>query len=142
MIFVDTTFWVGDADENDDFHASAQSGIEAIRYGRTAMAVTTDFVLDETVTILGRRKGFGAEKAVKVAESVLASPRVFTVYVDEGLLKESLSYYSSFKGRLSLTDVISVAVMKKYGTGEIFSNDKDFDGIKGIKRREVYKESP
>ncbi len=64
MIFVDTTFWVGDADENDDFHTSSQAGIESARMGKSPMAITTDFVLNETVTILGKRKGFGASKAV------------------------------------------------------------------------------
>jgi predicted nucleic acid-binding protein len=87
LIFVDTTFWVGEADANDDLHASSHAAIDSILKGRTGTAVTTDFVLDETVTILGRRRGFGAEKAAKVGESVLSSPRVFTVYVDEALLK-------------------------------------------------------
>ncbi len=110
--------------------------IEGIREGKLPMALTTDFVLSETVTILGRRKGFGAEKAVKVAEGVLSSPRVFTVYIDEALLKESLKLYPTFGGRLSLTDASSVTIMRKYGVREVFSHDGDFDGIKGLKRKE------
>jgi predicted nucleic acid-binding protein len=98
--------------------------------------VTTDFVLDETVTILGRRKGFGGEKAAKVCEKVLSSPRGFAVYVDEALLKEALRLYPEFKGRLSLTDVSSLVVMKRFGVREIFSHDRDFDGIQGVKRLE------
>lgn len=133
---MDTTFWVGDADANDDFHPSAHVAIEAIRKGRTPLALTTDFVLDETVTILGKRKGFGAEKASKVAESVLGSPRVFTVYMDEALLKECLRLYPRFHGKLSLTDVSSVVTMRQYGVKEILSHDQDFDGVKGIRRRE------
>jgi predicted nucleic acid-binding protein len=82
---------VGDADASDDFHSSAPEGIEAIRHGRTPMALTTDFVIDEVVTILGMRKGFGSRNAVKVANSVLASPRVLTVDVDEALYARLLS---------------------------------------------------
>jgi predicted nucleic acid-binding protein len=137
LIFVDTTFWVGDADENDDFHVSSKAGIVSIREGKSPLALTTDFVLDETVTILGRRKGFGAVKASKVAESILSSPRVFTVYLDEALLRESLKLYPFFNGKLGLTDVSSVIVMRKYGVREIFSHDGDFDKVKGIKRREI-----
>ena len=127
---------MGDADANDDFHDSAHGVIEAIRKGRTALALTTDFVLDETVTILGGRKGFGADNAVRVAENILSSPRVFTVYVDEVLMKGSLKLYPQFRGELSMTDVSSTVVMKRYGVREIFSHDKDFDDIRGVVRRE------
>ncbi|MBI3022101.1 MAG: PIN domain-containing protein [Thaumarchaeota archaeon] len=136
MIFVDTTFWVGDADANDDFHASAHLGIDAIRKGEAAMALTTDFVLDETVTILGKRKGFGAANAAKVGQNLLSSPRVFAVYVDEALMNEALKRFPEFNGKLSFTDVISLVVMSRYGVREIFSHDKDFDGIEGLKRIE------
>ena len=137
MIFVDTTFWVGSADSNDDFHPSASLLISALRMGKTPVALTTDFVLDEVVTILGRRRGFGAEKAAEVAELLLSSPRVFTVYIDDALMKESLELYPEFRGRLSLTDVSSVVVMRKYGVKQIFSHDGDFDGVKGLHRSET-----
>jgi predicted nucleic acid-binding protein len=133
---VDTTFWVGDADSNDDFHLSAHPAIEAIRTGKMPNALTTNFVLDETVTILGRRKGFGAERAAKVADIILSSPRVFAVHIDESLFKESLKHYPVYKGMLSLTDVSTIVTMKSYGVNDIFSHDHDFDGVKGIRRRE------
>lgn len=136
MNFVDTTFWVGEADANDDFHESSHSLVEGIRTGETSLAITTDFVLDETVTILGRRRGFGAANAAKVAASILSSPRVFTVYIDDVLLKDSLRTYPGYGGRLSLTDVASLTVMKKYGVRRIFSHDHDFDGIEGVRRAE------
>ncbi len=136
MIFVDTTFWVGDADSNDDFHSSSHMVIEALRTGKTPSALTTDFVLDETVTILGKRKGFGADKAATVAERILSSPRVFTVYVNEALMNESLKLFPEHRGKLSLTDVVSLAVMRRYDVGRIFSHDHDFNGLKGIDRRE------
>ncbi len=66
----------------------------------------------------------------------MSSPRVFTVYVDEALLKESLKVYPAYKGDLSLTDVTSLVVMRMYGVGRIFSHDHDFEGLKGIKRNE------
>jgi predicted nucleic acid-binding protein len=136
LIFVDTTFWVGDADSNDDFHPSAHAAIEAIRSGKTPTALTTNFVLDETVTILGRRKGFGAEKASRVATIILSSPRVFTVHIDEALFKESLKLYPSYKGELSLTSVSTLVTMRSYGVREVYSHDRHFDHIDGVRRRE------
>ena len=136
MIFVDTTFWVGDADSNDDLHDSAHAAVEAIRTGRTPTALTTNFVLDETVTILGRRKGFGPDRASKVASLILSSPRVFTVHIDEALFKESLKSYPKFKGELSFTDVSTLVAMKSYGVKEVLSHDHDFDRAQDIRRRE------
>ena len=99
--------------------------------------MTTDFVLDETVTILGKRKGFGAGKAASVAENILTSPRVFTVYIDETLLKESLNLYPTHRGKLSLTDVTSLIIMRRYGVRRIFSHDRDFDNLEGFNRKET-----
>ena len=141
MIFVDTTVWVGEADANDDFHDSSHAVIEGVRTGITPLAITTDFVLDETVTILGKRRGFGAVNASRVAANILASPRVFTVYVDDILLKEALKHYPRHGGRLSLTDVVSMVVMRKYGVRQIYSHDLDFDGIEGVKRNESLRRS-
>lgn len=104
--------------------------------GRTPVALTTDFILDEAVTLLGKRKGFGALKAAKVAENILSSPRVFTIYIDEALLKEALKLYPTYRGRLSLTDAATVAVMGMYGARNIFSHDRDFEEVEGIKRVE------
>ena len=46
--------WVGDADRNDAFHASAHEIIESIRLGSSPLGLTTDFIIDETVTLLGK----------------------------------------------------------------------------------------
>lgn len=59
MIFIDTTVWVGAADNNDDLHESATKVIDAVTSGSLPLALTTDFIIDETVTI-PRRKAFGA----------------------------------------------------------------------------------
>ncbi len=104
--------------------------------GKTPLAITSDFILDETVTLLGRRRGFGATNAARVAQLILSSPRVFTIYVEESILNESLKLYPSYKGRLSLTDVSSVVIMRRYGVARIFSHDHDFDAVEGIRRSE------
>jgi len=135
LIFVDTTVWVGASDRNDDFHESSRAVTEAIRLGKLPLALTTDFIIDETMTILGKRKGFGAENARKVGETILSSPRVFVAFVEEVTLKRALEEHPKHQGRLSLTDVVSVVVMKKYHVKEIFSHDSDFDEIEGILRK-------
>lgn len=134
MIFIDTTVWVGDADLNDDFHETAHEIIESVRKGKTPLGLVTDFVIDELVTILGQRKGFGAGHARDAGNAILESPRIFTVFVDDGILKEALSAYPTYNGKLSLTDVVTTVVMKRYGVKGVFSHDADFDRVKGVRR--------
>ena len=67
MIFIDTTVWVGDADLNDDFHESSHRIMESVRTGKTPLGLVSDYIIDELVTLLGKRKGFGAGHAKKQA---------------------------------------------------------------------------
>jgi len=137
LIFVDSTVWIGDADLNDDLHNSSHAILEAVRMGRLPFALTTDFVIDEVVTILGYRRGFGGQKAKTVGESILQSPRVFTVFVDEEILRTALTRYPMFEGKLSLTDVVSIILVEKYGVKQVYSHDTDFDQVQGIERLEA-----
>lgn len=130
--------WVGASDSNDDFHDSSAEIIKAVRLGTLPLALTTDFIINETVTILGKRKGVGAEEASHVGKRIFSSPRVFTMFIDEALLIESLERYPRYRGKLSFTDVCSVVVMEKYGVKEVYSHDSDFDRI-GFRRRESIK---
>lgn len=135
MIFIDTTVWVGASDTNDDFHDSSAEIVDAVRLGKLPLGLTTDFIIDETVTILGKRKGVGSENAKDIGKRIISSPRVFTVFVDETLLLESLERYPKYKAKMSLTDVCSVLVMEKYGVKEVYSHDSDFD-LTGFRRKE------
>jgi predicted nucleic acid-binding protein len=134
LIFVDTTVWVGIADLNDDFHESSHQIVESVRKGRTPLGLITDFIIDELVTILGKRKGFGAAHARDTGVAILESPRIFTVFVDDSMLRDALSTYPTYNGKLSLTDVVTTVVMKRYGVTDIFSHDDDFDRVKGVRR--------
>lgn len=125
---------MGDADRNDEFHISAHEIVESIRLGSSPLGLTTDFIIDETVTLLGKRRGFGAGAAADVGKLIMASPRVVTLFVDDSVLKESITLYPRYAGKLSLTDVVSVIVMKRYSVKDIFSHDSDFDLVTGIRR--------
>jgi predicted nucleic acid-binding protein len=138
LIFIDTTVWVGSADSNDEFHDSSAEIVKAVRLGALPLALITDFIIDETVTILGKRKGVGAEQAREVGRKIVSSPRVFTVFIDEALLIETLERYPNFRGKLSFTDVCSVVVMEKYGVKEVYSHDTDFN-LHGFRRKESSK---
>ncbi len=133
MIFLDTTVLVAGIDASDELHDDGKVVLGALAEGALPPALTTDFVLDETLTILTRR-GATASNIARVVDSVLLSPLVSVAYVDEGLFREALSVFTKYGG-LSFTDAATLAVMNKYKVKEIYSHDSDFD-LKGIIRRE------
>lgn len=136
MLFLDATVLVGAADPRDARHGDAQATFAAIGTGRYGTALTSDLVLDETVTILGRRRGAGPKAAAAFARKVLSSPRVKCLYLDEGSLGETLALYPRYEAALSFTDVSTVALMLRQGCDVLFSHDADFDRVRGILRKE------
>lgn len=133
MIFVDTTIWASGIDASDTLHRDGSAVLGAIASGRLTSAVTTDFVLDETLTLLKMRGG-DTDSIVEAIHNVVSSPAVTLVYVDEGLFRAALSTYEKYE-RLSFTDAVTLTVMQQRKIKEIFSHDGDFD-MKGIVRKE------
>ncbi len=133
MIFIDTTILVSGIDASDQLHQDGKAVLSALAGGELSPALTTDFVLDETLTML-RRRGAKATSIVDVAESVVSSSLISIVYVDESLFREALSKFRKYE-RLSFTDAVTLRVMNRYRVREIYSHDRDFD-LEGIVRKE------
>jgi uncharacterized protein len=133
LIFIDTTILVSAADESDTLHTDGAAVLKALHDGKIATALTTDFVIDEVLTLLRRRHAKSATTS-RIAENVLSSTLIRIAYVDETLFKESLPNFRKYE-QLSFTDAVSLTVMKKYRIREIFSHDTDFD-LRGLVRKE------
>jgi uncharacterized protein len=133
LIFVDTTIWASGIDSSDTLHEDGAAVLEALASGQLSSAVTTDFVLDETLTLLKTRGG-KAEPIAEAIQNIISSSRVSIVYVDEVLFRTALSTYKKYE-RLSFTDAVTLTVMQHRRIKDIFSHDRDFD-VKGILRKE------
>jgi len=133
LIFIDTTIWASAIDASDTLHADGSAVLRALAEGRLPYALTTDFVLGETLTLLKMRGG-RPDAIAKGIAGIMFSPNVDLVYVDEELFDEALRTYRKYE-RLSFTDAVTLVIMQKRKIKEIFSHDEDFD-IKGFVRRE------
>ncbi len=133
MIFIDTTMWVSAIDASDELHEDGKAVLGKLVEGNLPLTVTTDFVLDETLTML-KKRGAKPSKVAEDVQNIVSSMRVNIVYVDEMLFKESLYNYTKY-ATLSFTDAVSLTVMLRLKIGEVYSHDKDFD-LKGIIRKE------
>ncbi len=133
MIFVDTTIWASGIDSSDSLHKDGAAVLEALASGKLPSAITTDFVLDETLTLLKMRGG-SAGSIEEAIRNIMTSSRVSVLYVDEVIFREALSTYRKYE-QLSFTDAVTLTVMQQRKIKEIFSHDSDFD-VKGILRKE------
>jgi predicted nucleic acid-binding protein len=133
LIFIDTTVWVSAIDSADKLHDDGKSVVQSLARRDLPHAVTTDFVLDETLTLL-KRRGARPRKVVELVKDIMESEFVTTVFVEQEAFAEALSSFAKYE-QLSFTDAVTLEVMKRYRIKEIFSHDSDFD-LNGIVRKE------
>jgi uncharacterized protein len=138
MLFLDTTILAGAADSNDDCHEDAQAVFKAVATGQPGVAFTSDYVLDETLTLLTIKRGIGAAKAVDFVRRVMSSPRVKVITADADDFRQALADYPQNGALgLSFTDAMSLAIMNSKGCTLICSHDTGFDKVKGIERAQT-----
>jgi uncharacterized protein len=126
VIFVDTGPWIARHLRRDQHHAAAVEGWATLKRQRWRL-FTTNFVVDEAITLLGRSAGhsFAAERARALYDS-----SVLTILrptdVDE---KASLTLFEKLADqRVSFTDCVSFALMKRQGLRRAFTFDRHFTG--------------
>jgi predicted nucleic acid-binding protein len=125
VIFVDTGAWYAIEVEDDSNHASARRFLVELSKGRHGVPITTDYVLDEAMTLLRGRRGLQA--SLSFIDKVTSSKSVKIAWMDEGLFSRSLEEFRKSKNReWSFTDCASFALMKELSITEAFSFDKHF----------------
>lgn len=137
MLFLDTTILVGAADARDECHEDGKAVLKAVATGKPGTAFTSEYVLDETLTILASKRGVGAAKAVEFVRRVMSSPRVKVLGVDTDEFFQTLSGFTRHGALgLSFTDAVSITLMEGQGCKVICSHDAGFDKVKGLERRQ------
>jgi len=127
LVFVDSSALKANYDSGDVYHDQAAELMAKIAARQTDITsfVTTDYVLDEAVTLT--RFAHGHKKAVELAEATLASKFVRVVYSGEELFSEGVGIFKQhWDKEWSLTDCVSFAAMKKYGLRTAFTFDAHF----------------
>ena len=123
-LFVDTSAWVAYADPDDRWHPAAQEAVNASVGGRVTF-VTTDYVLDETITLLLYHAG--RSQAVAFGDNVLKSRQVKLVRVDQGIWEEAWQLFKRYDDKeWVFTDCTSFVVMRQIGLQRAFAFDRHF----------------
>lgn len=126
-LFVDTWGWVAVADRRDSGHAAAAEIFKQARL--SGGAITSNFILDETFTLLFRRTPF--EDAWRFTTTVVKSPYIDVQQVTEARFAKSIQLRKQFsdKPRISFTDLSTMAVMQELGVTDILTVDQHFTQV-------------
>lgn len=124
MLFVDTAGWMAMADGGDAMHESSRRARDAfLRDG--GILVSTDYIMDETLTLIRVRLGLGA--AVKWWAQVDTSVRVRWERIDPLRAEKARSWFFQWSDKdFSFTDCTSFVVMRELRLGRALTTDRHF----------------
>ncbi len=123
-VFADTSYWVALVDKTDALHQAAQfASIEV----RDAQIVTTESVLIEVVNFFSRHGQWMRQKSVAFTQEVLHASGVTVMSSSRVMLIAGLDLHFERPDKgYSLTDCISMQMMRELGIFEILTHDQHF----------------
>jgi hypothetical protein len=125
LIFVDTSAWYAVEVEDDVNHEVACKFLSVIASGKYGVSVTTDYVLDETLTLLRSRRSLSS--ASVFIDKIRKSESVRVFWVEEGLFEKALDMFKqSDRKSWSFTDCTSFSLMKDLLIPHAFAFDNHF----------------
>lgn len=130
-LFVDTWGWLTLRDRQESRHQAAV-GIYNQFYARTATIYTTDYVLDETFTLLFKRLPFhqAQESMTLLMDSVHAEKIVLEwITPDRFAATQQLRQKFHDKPNISFTDLTSMVVMNEMSISSILTGDAHFTHV-------------
>lgn len=123
-LFVDTAGWMACADAADPAHAACCTARDAALKGG-ALLITTDFVIDETLTLLRLRLSLDAAEAWW--RQVEGSRRVRRELVDAARFDAGREVFFGYRDKgFSFTDCTSFAVMRELRLTRVLTTDRHF----------------
>lgn len=120
-IFADAFYWIALLNPQDTWY-------EIVNQYRTSLnLITTDVVLDETLNFFSQKGSFMRIKAISLYESIQIDPQILVISTTPLIRTTAKELY---KNRLdkgySMTDCISMVVMKQNNITEILTHDHHF----------------
>ena len=124
-LFADTGTWCALYDRSDIHHVRASTFLRELK-GQKVRLITSDYVIDEALTLLRFRAGH--REAVEFGKWVLQSPLVKVVRVDENIWRAAWEIFAKYADKaFSFTDCTSFAIMRRLGIANAFAFDHNFE---------------
>ena len=128
LVFIDTWGWLALGHRRDAHHQEINALYKELLPGG-ARIYTTDYVLDEVMTLIFRREAF--EEAVHFMEGIFRAVEAGQLIVeritsDRFALAYRLRKQLQDKPNFSFTDLTSMIVMKERGIEDVLTEDEHF----------------
>jgi uncharacterized protein len=123
-VFADSNYWIVIVSANDQWNKAAKTAKSLLG---DVITVTTDEVLTEFLTALSRGEYF-RRQAARMVRAIMENPNVKVVPQTRDSFLKGLSLYENRNDKeYSLTDCISMNVMKNESINEVLTNDHHFE---------------
>ncbi|QSJ17642.1 type II toxin-antitoxin system VapC family toxin [Nostoc sp. UHCC 0702] len=121
MIFVDTSAWFASIVPSDTDHQAATLWVNQ----NTQPLITTDYIVDETLTLL-RSRGESL-RAISLGEAFFSGVLTTIYYLTEEDIRETWQIFRQFSDKnWSFTDCSSRVIMNKLHLTQAFTFDHHF----------------
>lgn len=126
-VFVDTGGWMACADRVDSAHVACTAARDAtLEAGR--ILVTTDVVVDETLTLIRFRLGLAAANAWW--QQIDGSARLRWERIEHDRFERARNLFFQHRDKdLSFTDCTSIAVMRELKLKTVITTDRHFHQV-------------
>ena len=130
-LFVDTWGWLTLRDKGESRHEEVKSFYWRFRHEKGSI-YTSDYVIDETITLLFKRLPFdiAKESLVKIDEAIEEGYIRFEWITSERFEKaKTMRKKYQDKPGISFTDFTSMTVMKELGVSDVLTADEHFEHV-------------
>ncbi len=124
LIFADTFYWISLVNQRDNWHQQAVMITSSLK---RVKIVTTDEILGEALNFLSTYGTQMRRRTVRLIKDIMANPNIQVVaQTRESFLQGLHLYENRVDKEYSLTDCVSMEVMKQLGITEILTHDHHF----------------
>ncbi|MFW0860311.1 MAG: type II toxin-antitoxin system VapC family toxin [Dehalococcoidia bacterium] len=123
--FVDTSAFYAYKDPSDQHHAQAISFMEGVRQNPNVRLITSNFIIDETLTLV--RMKLGHKPAVQLGEQIRSSRIIEVIQANKAIEEQAWQIFVKYGDKdYSFTDCVSFAIMDARALTKAFTFDKHF----------------
>jgi uncharacterized protein len=124
VVFVDTAFWISLFDRTDEKHASAR--LQLAELEKTSF-LTTDAVLTEVMNYFSKTPAFVRIQVTGFVKGIMLDQNIRVLYSTRAMLVKSIDFYEQRADKhYSLTDCLSMLMMRERGIFDVLTSDKHF----------------
>jgi uncharacterized protein len=123
-VFVDTAFWISLFDPTDQKHPLATEKISELE--RNPL-ITTDAVLTEFMNFFSKTSPFFRTKVTAFVKGIMLNEKIRVSHLSQAKFVQSIDFYEQRADKhYSLTDCMSMLLMREQGISEVLTSDKHF----------------